>query len=131
MHDQAIGGDRILQLGGLSHDVRGGGGLTGGATVTAGPAATCGEVLDTLVAAGGMLPSLPTSSRITLGGALSADALSRWSACYGKLSRQLLSFELYCPDGTARHVTRPGPGTSGPPRPKDPRTHQQAAGVRR
>ena len=112
MHDQAIGADRVLLLGGLSQDVHVDGEPTAGGTVTVGPAALCGEVHGALVAAGGMLPTLPTSRRITLGGSLSADTLTRWSPFYGKLSRQLSSFVLYGPDGAVRHVTRPCPGTS-------------------
>jgi FAD/FMN-containing dehydrogenase len=107
-HDQSLGGDLVLQLGGLSGAV-----ALDGDIATVGPAATCGDIFDTLIEHQQLLPQLPTSRRISLGGALAADTLTRWSPFAGKLSSSLESFELYCPDGSQRTVTRPGSETSG------------------
>jgi hypothetical protein len=107
-HDQAMGSDRVLLLGDMPPTLR-----REGDTLVVGPSATCGAVFDELLTTGHALPALPTSRRISIGGSLSADTLTRWSPFFRKLSSTLLAFDLFCPDGECRRIVRPGPGTSG------------------
>lgn len=103
-HDQAQG-DHVLDLSGLGSAPE-----VTGTTLRAGASSTLRRVLDAALAAGHTVPVLPSSSYLTLGGALATAGISRGSVAYGRAWEGVLSFTLLTPDGTLRTVRRPGPG---------------------
>lgn len=106
LHDQALSDDLVLDLDALPAEIEARGTQLLGTAM-----ATCGEALEAALHAGRLPPVLPTASRLTLGGSLASNALSRFSASYGRMSTTVSSFELLTPDGTRRSVRRP---TSAP-----------------
>ncbi len=103
-HDQAQG-DHVLDLSrlGIAPQVTGN-------TLRAGASTTLRQLLDAALAAGHTVPILPSSSYLTLGGALATAGISRGSVAYGRAWEGVLSLTLLTPDGTLRTLRRPSPG---------------------
>jgi FAD/FMN-containing dehydrogenase len=106
-HDQSLSQDRLMVLDEMPRALR-----MNGTLLEADSRATVGDALSTALRNGALPPIIPTSRRITLGGCLASNVVSRFSPAYGKFSGSVEAFELYSPDGRGRHVVRPAPGTS-------------------
>ncbi|MFT3708518.1 MAG: FAD-binding protein [Archangium sp.] len=68
-------------------------------TVTIGSSARWGDVLPKLEAAGAMIPVMVSGMGITCGGTLGVNALSRFSAVWGKEGKSVLSLEVLTVSG--------------------------------
>ncbi|MFI9271105.1 FAD-binding protein [Kitasatospora sp. NPDC052896] len=80
-------------------------------TVRAAASTTFAQLLAALVPHGLLLPVLPGTSRLTLGGAIAADVHGRNQRTDGTLARWLDSIELLCSDGELLEIRadRDGP----------------------
>ncbi len=83
----------------------------GAGTVRAAASTTFAQLLTALVPHGLLLPVLPGTSHLTLGGAIAADVHGKNQRTDGTISNWLESIELLCSDGQLRHLTptRHGP----------------------
>ncbi|MEM1007469.1 MAG: FAD-binding oxidoreductase, partial [Myxococcota bacterium] len=75
-------------------------------TITVQPGVTWGEVVRRLLPTGWMMPVMPTSPKISVGGTLSCNATSRFSPVHGKEGEHVLSFVLITPRGKRLICTR-------------------------
>lgn len=75
------------------------------AEVTVGPGATWGAILQALPA--GLVPKIVvTGSRVTAGGTLAANSVSRFSCAFGREADHVAGLDLVTADGRVLHCTR-------------------------
>ncbi|MDP2328356.1 MAG: FAD-binding oxidoreductase [Dehalococcoidia bacterium] len=99
---QVAGGD-VLALAALTGAVR----LDAEAgTVTAPSGARLGALLRLLMPRGWMLPVLPGTAHVTVGGAIAADVHGKSHHRDGSFGAHVNSLTLLTPDGTAHHLSR-------------------------
>jgi decaprenylphospho-beta-D-ribofuranose 2-oxidase len=82
---------------------------TASGTVTAGAGATIGELLQRLVPAGWMVPVVPGTQHVTVGGAIASDIHGKNHGVAGTFGRHVEQISLLTSDGELRELTPADP----------------------